>query len=68
VENDEKMAPMDNPETNPPEAGESGDDYPLRPPDKDPRWAVNTVRIWLGIALFSLAFILVLMILGIFHD
>jgi hypothetical protein len=68
VENDEKQAPMDDPELNPPEEDGFGDGYPLRPPDQDPRWAVNTVRIWLGIALFSLAFILVLMILGIFHD
>jgi hypothetical protein len=52
----------------PPEEGGYGDGYPLRSPDKDPRWAVNTVRIWLGIALFSLAFILVLMVLGIFYD
>lgn len=45
-----------------------GGDYPLQDPKQDPRWAVNTVRIWLGFALFSLGFILALMILGIFYD
>lgn len=68
MENEEKQAPMDDPESYPPGEDGFGDGYPLRPPDKDPRWAVNTVRIWLGIALFSLAFILALMVLGIFHD
>lgn len=45
-----------------------GGDYPLQDADKDPRWAVRTVKVWLGIALFSLFGILVLMILGIFYE
>jgi hypothetical protein len=54
------------PET--PEEEGYGDGYPLRPPEEDPRWAVNTVRIWLGFALFSLAIILILLLLGVFYD
>ena len=65
VEADDGAAPR---ETGTSGDEEHGNDYPLRPPDKDPRWAVNTVRIWLGIAIFSLAFILALMLLGVFYD
>jgi hypothetical protein len=43
------------------------DVYPLRAGTEDPRWAVRTVWVWTGIALFSLAFILALFILGFFH-
>jgi hypothetical protein len=42
--------------------------YPLRPPEEDPRWAVRTVKIWFGVALAFLAFILTLMLLGVFYD
>jgi hypothetical protein len=42
--------------------------YPLRPEGEDPRWAVRTVWTWTGIALFSLAFILALLVLGFFYD
>lgn len=44
------------------------DVYPLREKTEDPRWAVRTVWIWVGIALFSLAFILTLLILGAIYD
>ena len=44
------------------------DSYPLREPAEDPRWAVRTVRIWAGIVLASLAFILTLLILGAIYD
>jgi hypothetical protein len=44
------------------------DIYPLRKPSEDPRWAVRTVWIWITIALSSLAFILIMLILGIFYD
>ena len=51
-----------------PAYAESQDDYPLRAPEDDPRWAVRTVKIWFGIALAFLAFILTLMLLGVFYD
>jgi hypothetical protein len=44
------------------------DVYPLRPPSEDPRWAVRTVVGWVVFALISLAFILVLLVLGAFYD
>jgi hypothetical protein len=44
------------------------DVYPIRAGTEDPRWAVRTVWIWVGVALFSLAFILALFILGFFYD
>ncbi|MBI4772711.1 MAG: hypothetical protein HY788_00785 [Deltaproteobacteria bacterium] len=44
------------------------EEYPLREPGKDPRWALRTVWIWIGFALLSLAFILTLLILGAIHD
>ena len=47
---------------------ESAEEYPLRPKDEDPRWAVRTVWIWTGIALASLTFILTLLILGAIYD
>ncbi len=47
---------------------ENRDVYPLRPPEEDPRWAVRTVKIWFGVALAFLAFILALMLLGVFYD
>lgn len=43
-------------------------EYPLRDPSEDPRWAVRTVKIWVGFALFCLGFILTLIILGVIFD
>jgi hypothetical protein len=43
-------------------------DYPLRKPEEDQRWAVNTVRIWLGLLGLLLAFITTLMVLGVIYD
>jgi hypothetical protein len=62
--------PGENSSTGPGQAGKEGDadGYPLRAPDEDPRWAVNTVRIWLGIAVFSLVAIMALLFLGVFFD
>lgn len=51
-----------------PAAEEAAEAYPLRNPGEDPRWAVRTVVIWVGFALVSLAFILVLLILGALVD
>ena len=44
------------------------DVYPLREPAEDPRWALWIVWPWIGIALGSIAFILVLLILGWYYD
>ena len=44
------------------------DEYPLREASEDPKWAVRTVRIWVGFGLISLTFIMTMLILGIFHD
>lgn len=44
------------------------DDYPLREAAEDPRWALRTVQIWVGMALFLLLFIITLIILGIWFD
>lgn len=43
-------------------------DYPLREPEEDPRWAVRTVRTWVGLGLFFLGFIITLIILGVFYE
>lgn len=43
-------------------------DYPLRDGSEDPRWAVRTVWIWIGLALASLIFIIVMAILGAIYD
>jgi hypothetical protein len=42
--------------------------YPLREPSEDPKWAVRTVRIWIGISFAFLTFILILGIFGLFYD
>ena len=42
--------------------------YPLREKDKDPKWAVRTVWIWIGFAMVSLVFILTMLILGAIYD
>ncbi len=39
-------------------------EYPLRKPEEDQRWAVNTVRIWMGCATVSIIFILTMLVLG----
>ena len=44
------------------------DVYPLRQPSEDPRWAVNTVYIWVGMAIFLLLFLITLFILGLWFD
>ena len=44
------------------------DVYPLKDPQDDPRWAVRTVWIWTGIAIASLIFIVILLILGAIYD
>ena len=44
------------------------DVYPLRERSEDPRWAVWTVWIWVGIASFCLLFILWLVVMGFFYD
>ena len=43
-------------------------EYPLRKPEEDQRWAVNTVRIWMGILTALLTFITVMLILGAIYD
>lgn len=53
----------------PPDAIEDDlDGYPLRDPAEDPRWALRTVQIWVGIAIFLLLFIITLVILGFWFD
>jgi hypothetical protein len=42
--------------------------YPLRDASEDPRWAVRTVWIWVGIAIFLLLFLITLFILGLWFD
>lgn len=44
------------------------DVYPLRPADHDPKWAIRLVKAWLAIALFSGAFVITLIVLGLFFD
>ena len=44
------------------------DDYRLRGPSEDPRWAVRTVWTWVCIAVVLLLFILTLLVLGIWYD
>jgi len=44
------------------------DVYPLRGAAEDPRWAVRTVWIWVGVAIASLIFIVTLLILGAIYD
>jgi len=42
--------------------------YPLRPPEEDPGWAVKTVKIWLWTAIALGIFIVALLVLGYFYD
>lgn len=44
------------------------EEYPLRQSEEDPKWAVRIVQTWLSVALFSVAFVLALLILGFFFD
>ena len=44
------------------------DDYQLREPSEDPRWAVRTVWTWVCMAVVLLLFILTLLVLGIWYD
>lgn len=44
------------------------DTYPLREKSDDPKWAIRTVWIWIGIALACIAGILLLLILGAIYD
>lgn len=44
------------------------DTYPLRSPSEDPRWAVRTVGCWIAVAVASLIFIVVLLVLGAIYD
>ena len=39
-------------------------EYPIRKPEEDQMWAVNTVRIWVGAVTFAILGIMTLMILG----
>ena len=43
-------------------------EYPLRDPKEDQMWAVNTVRIWAGIALSLIGAITALLVLGAIYD
>ncbi len=42
--------------------------YPLRKPSEDSKWSVRIAWIWIGAALFSILFIVVLIILGAIYD
>lgn len=44
------------------------DTYPIRDPSEDSPWAVFTVRLWVGVALGAIIFIVVLTILGAIFD
>ena len=44
------------------------DVYPLRDPSEDPGWAVKTVWVWVGMAIFLLLFLITLFILGLWFD
>ena len=60
---------VDESDVYPPDAIEDDlDGYPLRDPAEDPRWALRTVQIWVGIAIFLLLFIITLVILGFWFD
>ena len=44
------------------------DAYPTRAPKDDPRWAIRVVTVWIAISIALLAFIVLLIILGLFYD
>ncbi|MBM4033324.1 MAG: hypothetical protein FJ291_16295 [Planctomycetes bacterium] len=41
--------------------------YPLAKPSEDQRWAIWTVWIWVGFTVFSIAFILWLIVMGFYY-
>jgi hypothetical protein len=43
-------------------------EYPLRKPEEDERWAVNTVRLWMVILSGLMTFITVMLVLGAIYD
>jgi hypothetical protein len=43
-------------------------EYPLRKPEEDERWAVNTVRLWMTILSGLMTFITVMLVLGAIYD
>lgn len=47
---------------------ETPDLYPLRPASEDPRWALWVVYIWVVMALLLLAFLVTMLVLGIWYD
>jgi len=51
-----------------PHWSEQLDEYPLRKPEEDPRWARIVVSVWVVIVVFMLAFMGVLTFLGWFYD
>ena len=44
------------------------EEYPLREPSDDPKWALWTVYIWFWLAWFFLMFILAMLFLGALYD
>ena len=58
----------ESPEPPAPEWEAELDSYPLREPKEDARWALNTVRVWMGIAIGCLIGIIILLILGLYYD
>ncbi len=60
---------VDESDAQPPDPIEDAlDGYPMRDPSEDPRWALRTVQIWVGMAIFLLLFIITLLILGFWFD
>lgn len=43
-------------------------DYPLRKPEEDQKWAVNTVRLWLAALSALMVFITAMLVLGAIYD
>jgi len=75
AEPDASPEPPPAPAAETPESGETDAEwereltvYPLREGAADPRWAVRTVWGWTGFTLFCLAFVLALLVLGLFYD
>jgi len=44
------------------------DEYPVRPPEQDPRWALWVFWIWVSFTLASIVFMVVLLVLGYVWD
>jgi len=65
----EPKQPPDEPGQGAPHPWEAAmDSYPARSPEDDPRWAIRVVKVWVTIAIALLAFIVALIILGLFYD